>query len=770
MIRIYIILILFVLISNNFSQIKNYYLKGRVTDYKNNPIPDVIVDINSGQKTTVTNGKGFFAFNLPMDKEYHLYFYHVNYKLYDTIIYLNNNLDISVKLFDSTIVTKNIVITGTRTKKEVNNSPIPVEIVSNSEIKQTGSNRLDDIIGEQVGMNLIEDHGKGVQIQGLDPTFALILINSEPVIGTMTGKLNLDRFSVVNLKRLEIVKGPSSSLYGSNALAGVINLITEKPTDTKIGLFSKYGTFNTLDLSIDGAVVNSEGTYGMSLFLNRLSSDGYQLNFSNTKQVLSSFSNYTISGEGFYNFINNTELILRFRYNQENQKNQFGVNSQDLNSAINDEGILKDFNISFNAKHNYSPNKFVNLRLYGTSYSTETEFFTTSQQANENTDFYQKLGKGELQFDWLIQNQHYLIASAGGILEQVNSDIISNKKRRSYSYYGFVQDDWTPLSSLNLVASLRFDSHSDYSSSLNPKFAVSYKLFPELTLKGSVGSGYKSPTFEQLYLAWNNPTSGYSVYGVAYLKEGLNKLKESGQILEVLIEPDKMSELKPENSWSFNVGLNFEFDNLINLNVNLFRNNVRDLIDFLRVAIKSNGLSLYTYSNFHRVHTQGLEAQLNLTLMKTLNLEVGYQLLEAIDDDVYDKVKNGDIWKRDIYGNDRPVKISEYGGLFNRSAHSGIIKIRYYNEDLGLTASLRGTLRSKYGYADLNGNSILDDEREYAPGFAIWNFTLTKELVDLFSLQFGVKNIFDKKDQRLLTRDPGRIFFVSLSFNYKFNQ
>ena len=121
-----------------------------------------------------------------------------------------------------------VVVTGTRSPHLLKDAIIQTDLIRSEEIQQQGATRLSDVIQERVGLSVISDHGTGVQVQGLDPDYTLVLIDGEPVIGRTAGTLDLTRFSVGNLEQVEIVKGPTSSLYGSEALAGVINLITRK--------------------------------------------------------------------------------------------------------------------------------------------------------------------------------------------------------------------------------------------------------------------------------------------------------------------------------------------------------------------------------------------------------------------------------------------------------------------------------------------------------------------------------------------------------------
>jgi outer membrane receptor for ferrienterochelin and colicins len=129
-----------------------------------------------------------------------------------------------------------------------------VQLVSKKEIQSVNSLRLSDILNEQTGLITVPDFGggEGIQLQGLDSQYTLILVDGVPLVGRSAGTLDISRITVGNIKQIEIVKGASSSLYGSEALGGVINIITENPKQGFNGeINSRVGSFDTYDSSIN---------------------------------------------------------------------------------------------------------------------------------------------------------------------------------------------------------------------------------------------------------------------------------------------------------------------------------------------------------------------------------------------------------------------------------------------------------------------------------------------------------------------------------------
>lgn len=150
-----------------------------------------------------------------------------------------------------------VVITANRSERKLGNVAVPVQLVSQKTIRQTGSLRLQDILQEQTGLVIVNStlgsalngypnpFGQGVQMMGLDPAYTLILLDGEPLIGRNGGILKLGRLATGNIKQVEIVKGPSSSLYGSEAMAGVINIITLPPQKANAEFQLHHATNNT---------------------------------------------------------------------------------------------------------------------------------------------------------------------------------------------------------------------------------------------------------------------------------------------------------------------------------------------------------------------------------------------------------------------------------------------------------------------------------------------------------------------------------------------
>ena len=142
-----------------------------------------------------------------------------------------------------------VVITGTKTERRLKDTPVITEVITRSEIEATGAENIGEVLEHRVGIVVDRDaHGDGVQLQGLDSDYILILLDGEPQVGRIAGKIDLARIAIENVERIEIVKGASSALFGSAAMGGVINVITRSASSPFAAQFTNnLETHNTID-------------------------------------------------------------------------------------------------------------------------------------------------------------------------------------------------------------------------------------------------------------------------------------------------------------------------------------------------------------------------------------------------------------------------------------------------------------------------------------------------------------------------------------------
>ena len=282
-------------------------------------------------------------------------------------------------LIDSAKVNQleNVIVTATRTERKIASLPLPTSVITSATIQKAGITRLNEILSEQTGLTMVPDFGgvEGIQIQGLDSTYTLILIDGVPLVGRSAGTLDLSRVSVGNIDRIEIVKGASSSLYGSEALAGVINIITKKPQKDSFSgnVAFRLATFNTIDNNAN--FVWKKQKIGGSFFSNYFASDGYDLDSKNELQTVEKYANTTFQPKGYYDFSDNLKLVASARFYNQKQDNKAQINNliYEGKARINET----NYQIKVDQKWRYNFNS--EYEIYATNFKT-TDFLNNPNQ------------------------------------------------------------------------------------------------------------------------------------------------------------------------------------------------------------------------------------------------------------------------------------------------------------------------------------------------------------------------------------------------------
>lgn len=656
-----------------------------------------------------------------------------------------------------------VVVTATRAERPTDEVNVPVSVIRQEEITSQGAARVTDLLADQPGLTIDNDHGSGLQIRGLDPEYTLILLNGEPIIGRTAGTLDLDRLTTTNIERIEIVRGPTSSLYGSEALAGVVNLITARPDDGLGGTMrSRYGTHGTVDLTAQ--VEGKRGPWEGSVSMNRYRTGGYDLAPGTIAPTRPGYVDYTTQVQGRVDAGSGTTLSLQGRLAAQTQEYTTGVEAGNAEVPHTQTAQRLDWNVSPEIEQRLGGSWQLTGTLYGAGFHTDQRLrHSDNSTLRSASSLDQYHGEAETVLRGALGQNHLLTVGTGATVESIEAD---RKTGERLGGFGFVQDEWDATETLDLTGSVRLDGNSDYASRLSPKLAVRYAPFDRLSLRASVGSGYKAPAFRQLYLDFTNPQAGYTVLGVTKVEEGLRRLQGQGQIETLLRSRSTLgSPLNPETSIAFNAGLTTTLWTDATLRLDLYHNEVSNLIDTESVARRTNGQSVYTYVNRNEVFTRGAEVRFSLRPAPGLRVQLGYDYLEAKDRQVLKELDEGTVYRRED-GRDVRVSTDDYAGLPGRPTHSGTVRLRHTDLLLGLTASMRGTLRGRAGYADRNGNGIVDVDREYVEARTLWDVTLSKTLLDNYTFRLGGENLLDYTNPRRVPSLSGRRWFAEIQAQF----
>ncbi len=662
-----------------------------------------------------------------------------------------------------------VVVTATRTERKLSNLTVPVTIINAKTIQQNGSLRLTDILKEQTGLNLTSGFGAGVQLQGLNPDYTIILVNGEPLVGRTAGVLDLNRIALGNIKKIEIVKGPSSSLYGSEAMAGVINIITDATMGAPLTIGLRYGTYNTVDANLETKLTTKQLQY--QGFYNSYSTDGYSIRPNSNSRVTTPIDRYSTTQQLKWDLSPKTNLLLNTRYTKDKIQNEIAVSNNGITIYSIGKEDINDLNLSATLNHRFSKALKTSVRAYTTTYDAVQNLLTINGLPYRDV-LNHNFKRIENQIDWDVQKNLQAVIGFGAVWEGVKSSRYDSEKVRKQNeiQYAFTQWEWKPSEKLTLIGGVRFDQNTQFASAYSPKLSMLYKLNTQHQFRFSIGQGFKAPDFRQLFLDFTNAAAGsYSVFGSAQAQQVIAKLDALGQIGNLFPNYYLLKALKPE----YSNGLHFTWDWKINtqssISVQLFRNDIKNLIESQQVGTYISGAQIYSYLNIGRAFTTGFELEGQHKINTNWTLSGGYQYLQTGDKDQIAEIKSGTVYTKNSQGYSRLMKLNEYVGLPNTSKHKLQVKINY-NSPKGYYLNARAIYRSRWAVNNNNGNEVFDNGDVFASGYVALNSAAGKTFKNGIGVQVGMDNITNYIDAANLPNLPGRTFYISIKYQLQNNK
>ena len=602
---------------------------------------------------------------------------------------------------------KEVVVTATRSQKKLKDVPITVQVVTAEDIKKSQSTDFKTFLeNEFSGVNFTYNGGSpNINMMGFGRKYVLFLMNGERMAGETFDNIDYDRIDIDNIERIEIIKGASSSLYGSNAIGGVINIITKdskSPLDINAGYLYDSSRDHKANLSI--GTKQKWGNLSISSFYkmrepyiitDRISTGGVynELN-------VAGFTNYGINPKLTFNLSPKINLSLTP-----------GYYFSERNPGTPASKIVREqyYNYNLGLKTNIKFNDNQNLIVSGTF------------DRYDKYDYFRKIKEKEKKYEnevWRISSQynqnlfkkHTLVAGGEVLSEKLLSFMFKNEstggRENAQTYSAFTQQDWVINPAVTIVTGARMDYHSIFKQYFTFRLSGMYRFDETMTIRAGYSGGFRSPTLKELYTNWFHPWGGgFQLMG--------NK------------------NLRPETSDNFNISIDFNFKKL-NLTFITQYSKIKD-----KINLRGNIGDTLRHVNFHG-NTDVLSSEVSAIykLNKNFHFKGSYSYYN--------------IGKR--RSENRPHTLTfkaEY-----------IPSAKYYIPSIIIS----GKYLSRTKIYDDDSSSFVS----YAP-YSIWRLQLASKLPLGFTLTGGINNIFGYTADKVgfySSVDIGRTFYLGLKWNF----
>ena len=646
-----------------------------------------------------------------------------------------------------------IVVTGSGHHQRLKSTATPVHVLSAQEISEQGITTFDEALTRMMPQASMAPNSMGtfLRLNGLGNKYILILMNGQKLSGDISNNVDLNRINMARVKRIEILDGAASSLYGSDAIGGVINIITDQPTN------SVCSVTNTTKVSGHGILTESinldiyKNGFGSYTSFTHDRADSYQNNNleyvkgsdTETQQTIAPFfTGYrsNIVGQKF-TYAPNRHLALNAGMDYYYKITNRPETREDISGGTDYEMRYKGlrWNIGgiykFTAKNSLQANFTVDRFRYGKEYDVATkknalgDYVQSKKQRTMEGEMKAILGLVEGSTTILGANyrKDYLTATSGDI------------HQHAYTLAAYAQHEHRLLRDLTATVGLRFTHHETFGNQFSPKAVLMYAP-GNFRFRATYSQGFRAPGLDEIY---------YRYFSV-----------NRGKAQIIFGNPD----LKAERSHY--VSLNAEYrSDLLAVSVTGFLNRINDMV--VRQDIPVDGTSLamlrqefpemtdnqagklerYSrYQNSDLGDVKGLQMNVSANLFQGFNLSANYVY-------TYARTKSDEEWT-----------------MMERSIrHAATIAANYHHRwgHYSLHVNLNGKLQSKTYYTTY----------EDAPGFGVWNLHTVHTFDGLKRIilqpSIGVDNIFDRVDCRIDSANrkyalytPGRMLVVGLKVKF----
>ncbi|MHB0764502.1 TonB-dependent receptor domain-containing protein [Stutzerimonas sp. NM35] len=614
------------------------------------------------------------------------------------------------------------VVTATSTERQLNDAPASVTVISREELALRPVQDLEDALRGTPGLQFtgIGMARRGVSIRGMGSEHTLILVNGQR-INSAAGAVahadfDLGWVPVEAIERIEVIRGPMSSLYGSEALGGVVNVITRRGTDAWHGAAQlnggvreddRGGQTHQLGVYAGGPLV--PGVLGLSLSGETRRRQDTPLHADASQSEIEGRDAQSASAT--LSWTPDTAQRIDFSYAnglEDRWRNTRSAGRAPVEYESSDRIERERFSIAHSGDWSWGSST---LRAYRNTLERTQRYTNGVVPTSPRQELTDDIIDGSLSLP--LADIHLVTFGGEWRKEQLEDGGFVTGDAQSIHRALFLQDEIQFDPSWSLVLGNRFDQHEQYGWHNSPRAYLVHHVNDALTIKGGGGRGFKAPSLKQL-------SPGYSAIG-------------GGGMFTIYGNPD----LEPETNTTYEISADYQADGW-SLNAGLFQNNVRGLIQTVCVSdCGQRGREVRNYDNVDKARIRGLELGGGVDLPANLRWDLNYTYLDAIDRSA-----------------DRR--------LGDRARHLANTRLQW-SPSAAFSAQLRGEyVGSQLTYSSNTAYGV--------PAYSLWHLELTQRITDDISLRGGIENLTDEDfsdaSDNFTFAEPGRTYHIGVSLRF----
>jgi len=658
------------------------------------PLPGANVLLEGTGMGTSTDSDGHFIIsNIPTGK-YFLSVQIIGYRTEkkEVIINSSNPVKLNFEMHSQAIEGETIVVTGTRIPRYLKDTPIRTDVVTSQEInRRNPTNFLEatqSIIGIDPSMECSICNAASVSLQGLPGRYTQVLIDGIPLFSSLGQTYGYLELPANIIDQLEIIKGANSVLYGSDAIAGIVNIKTSNPSIIpKMNLDAQFGEYG--EKRLNGSA--SFKPEGVGILIN---GEFYSIKpVDRDNNGLTEFAGNTRSFmHGKFVYQINPYTLFNVRISGLAEERQGGAVSPTQSFIeVLDSSLFRDFtesiltkriDIASEIKHDFSTSSHLTFKSSYTHHFQDSDYEGFVYVANQNLTY------NEIQYDQHFSNKFSITGGLSFRTEKLDE----NTAIHPYHYKTgsiFLQLDYLPLSQVELVLGLRYDHHNIFGNITTPSVVFKKQFGSFWTLRMSYGQGFRAPT---TFYELDHGTGAKYKYNTRYIAN------------------------KAERSSSINLSMDFTKSNQ-NFAVVIFYHRIHNYINAYNDYITRS----FVVQNIESPSSiYGLEVNYRNLIFNKIYLTLGY---------IFEKYKLAE----GVLGHARPE-------------HKFKWSINHDSKSTGISVNLDGQVTGPMELQRVYGISYNQDgslKRKNSPTFSVVNAEIAKTIGSSIRLAIGAKNIFD---------------------------